>query len=97
MLLSPCSATFALRLDVPLDRPVDLVDGCDAWDMLSGFETADRFDTDAGQGDLCFFFFAATGSLAVIISVLPAGRVVFAFAPVAASSFPDLPTPPPKV
>jgi len=55
------------------------------------------FDTDAGQGDLCFFFFAATGSLAVIISVLPAGRVVFAFAPVAASSFPDLPTPPPKV
>jgi len=55
------------------------------------------FDTnDGGQGDLCFSFFAATGSLAAIISVLPAGRVAPAFTPVACSSSSDLPTPPPK-
>jgi len=55
------------------------------------------FDTnDAGQGDLCFSFFAASGSLASMISVLPAGRVAPAFTPVACSPSSDLPTPPPK-
>lgn len=51
---------------------------------------------DADDADLCFSFFVATGSLAAMTSVLPAGRVVLAFTPVAASSLPDLPTPPPK-
>ncbi len=55
------------------------------------------FDTnDAGHGDLCFSLFAATGSLAAIISVLPAGRLAPALTPMVCSSSWDLPTPPPK-
>jgi hypothetical protein len=55
------------------------------------------FDTDdTGRGDLCFSLFAATGSLAAVVSVLAAGRVAPAFTPVACSSSSDLPTPPPK-
>jgi len=54
------------------------------------------FDID-DTGDLCFSFFAATGSLAAITPVLPGGRVAPAFTPVACSYSSDRPTPPPRV
>ena len=45
LLLRP--VPFGFRFNVSFYRPVDLVDGCDAWDVFSGFETANRFDSDA--------------------------------------------------